>query len=362
GQDLVEWQLRVAAGERLPLRQDQLEINGHAFEVRVYAEMPERDFLPATGKLRYLKTPPESTHVRVDTGVAQGDEVSVHYDPMIAKLIVWDSDRRSALRRMRSALAAYRIVGVHTNLEFLATLCALPALADGQIDTGFIHTHQSALFPERGPLPDEVLALAALYELLQESGLANRLRLASADPGSPWGISDGWRMNQDNFHNLFFRHGEHAVEVVAHYRSSGYQLDLPGGNWHVSGEIASDGDLLADIDGRRLRAAVIKHDRELTILQQGRAWLLTLYDPRLDAMEGEESAGGLIAPMPGTVVAVRVAPGDYVRRGDPLMLVEAMKMEHSICAPFDGEVREICFAVGDQVEEGSELLLLEPAE
>ncbi|MCB1828826.1 MAG: acetyl-CoA carboxylase biotin carboxylase subunit, partial [Gammaproteobacteria bacterium] len=152
GQDLVEWQLRVAAGERLPLRQDQLEINGHAFEVRVYAEMPERDFLPATGKLRYLKTPPESTHVRVDTGVAQGDEVSVHYDPMIAKLIVWDSDRRSALRRMRSALAAYRIVGVHTNLEFLATLCALPALADGQIDTGFIHTHQSALFPERGPL------------------------------------------------------------------------------------------------------------------------------------------------------------------------------------------------------------------
>ena len=362
GQDLVEWQLRVAAGERLPLRQDQLEINGHAFEVRVYAEMPERDFLPATGKLRYLKTPPESTHVRVDTGVAQGDEVSVHYDPMIAKLIVWDSDRRSALRRMRSALAAYRIVGVHTNLEFLATLCALPALAEGQIDTGFIHTHQSALFPERGPLPDEVLALAALYELLQESGLANRLRLASADPGSPWGISDGWRMNQDNFHNLFFRHGEHAVEVVAHYRSSGYQLDLPGGNWHVSGEIASDGDLLADIDGRRLRAAVIKHDRELTILQQGRAWLLTLYDPRLDAMEGEESAGGLIAPMPGTVVAVRVAPGDYVRRGDPLMLVEAMKMEHSICAPFDGEVREICFAVGDQVEEGSELLLLEPAE
>ena len=362
GQDLVEWQLRVAAGERLPLRQDQLEINGHAFEVRVYAEMPERDFLPATGKLRYLKTPPESTHVRVDTGVAQGDEVSVHYDPMIAKLIVWDSDRRSALRRMRSALAAYRIVGVHTNLEFLATLCALPALAEGQIDTGFIHTHQSALFPERGPLPDEVLALAALYELLQESGLANRLRLASADPGSPWGISDGWRMNQDNFHNLFFRHGEHAVEVVAHYRSSGYQLDLPGGNWHVSGEIASDGDLLADIDGRRLRAAVIKHDRELTILQRGRAWLLTLYDPRLDAMEGEESAGGLIAPMPGTVVAVRVAPGDYVRRGDPLMLVEAMKMEHSICAPFDGEVREICFAVGDQVEEGSELLLLEPAE
>jgi len=360
GQDLVEWQLRVAAGEQLPLRQDQLQINGHAFEARVYAEVPERDFLPATGRLRYLKTPQQSTHVRVDTGVEQGDEVSVHYDPMIAKLIVWDRDRTSALRRMRNALAAYRIAGVHTNLEFLATLCAMPALAAGQLDTGFIETHHSALFPARGALPDEVLALAALYELLRETEHARKARQDSADPCSPWGVSDGWRMNQDNFHHFHFQHGGVAAELVAHYRSRGYQLDLASGKWLVSGEIDDDGDLLADIDGRRLKAAVIKHERELTILLQGRSWQLTLIDPRLAAMEGEESSGGLIAPMPGSVVAVKVNPGDRVARGEVLILLEAMKMEHSICAPFDGEVREIRFAVGDQVEEGDELLLLEP--
>ncbi len=360
GQDLVEWQLRVAAGEKLPLSQDQLEINGHAFEARVYAETPARDFLPATGKLRYLKTPQESTHVRVDTGVKQGDEVSVHYDPMIAKLIVWDRDRSSALRRLRNALSAYRIVGVSTNLEFLSTLCAVPALADGQLNTGFIETHHTALFPEKGELPDEVLALAALYELLLEAEQAERLRIGSDDPGSPWGVSNGWRMNQDNFHSFFFRLGEEEIEVAAHYSGEGYLLDLPCGSWRVSGEIASDGDLLADIEGRRLKAAVIKHQKELTILQQGRAWQLTLHDPRLDALESDEDAGGLVAPMPGTVVAVRVNSGDRVVQGDPLIVVEAMKMEHSITAPFDGEVREVCFEVGDQVEEGDELLLLDP--
>ena len=359
GQDLVEWQLRVAAGETLPLTQDQLEINGHAFEARIYAETPERDFLPATGRLRYLKTPQENTHVRVDTGVQQGDEVSVHYDPMIAKLIVWDRERTGALRRLRNALNAYRIVGVNTNLEFLTTLCTLPALAEGRLNTGFIETHRSSLFPARGALPDEVLALAALYELLIEARQAKRLQQVSSDPGSPWGVSNGWRLNQDNFHSFFFRRGGDEIEVTAHYRREGYQLELPSGKWRISGEIAHDGDLLADIEGRRMKAAVIKHQKELTILQQGRAWQLTLHDPRLDAMEGEESEGGLIAPMPGTVVAVLVAPGDQVRRGDPLILMEAMKMEHSICAPFDGEIKEVCFEVGDQVEEGNELLLME---
>jgi 3-methylcrotonyl-CoA carboxylase alpha subunit len=359
GQDLVEWQLLVAAGESLPLVQNQLTINGHAFEARVYAEMPERDFLPATGRLRYLKTPAENGHVRVDTGVRQGDEVSVHYDPMIAKLIVWDRDRDSALRRMRGALAGYRIVGTSTNLEFLSTLCALPALAQARLDTGFIETHRDALFPDRGALPDEVLALATLHELLQARARVETHRANSADPGSPWGVADGWRMNEDNFHSFTFLSGEERRQVVAHYRERGYQLELPGGQWLVAGEIAADGDLLADLDGKRLRAAVIRHDRELTILHQGRSWLLQLHDPRLDAMDGEESQNGLLAPMPGSVVSIDVAAGERVKQGDPLIVVEAMKMEHSIAAPFDGLVKELCFAVGDQVEEGDELLIME---
>ena len=359
GQDLVEWQLRVAAGEALPLTQEQLQINGHAFEARIYAETPARDFLPATGRLRHLRTPEQGPHVRVDTGVEQGDEVSVHYDPMIAKLIVWDRDRASALRRLRTALAEYRIVGVNTNLEFLSTLCAHPAFAAAELDTGFIQKHRAALLPEQAEMPDEVLALAALSELLSTRQRSEAVRAVSNDPGSPWGNGRGWRMNQDNFHRLCFRLGEEEVTVVAHYRPGFFLLELPGGEFRISGEITDDGDLLADLDGRRMKAVMVRHDAELTLLHQGRAWQMVLHDPRSDSMEGEGEGGGLVAPMPGAVIAVHVTPGDEVSRGDPLMIVEAMKMEHTITAPTDGRVKEIHFAVNEQVEEGDELLVLE---
>ena len=185
--------------------------------------------------------------MRVDTGVQQGDEVSVHYDPMIAKLIVWDRERTGALRRLRNALNAYRIVGVNTNLEFLTTLCTLPALAEGRLNTGFIETHQSSLFPARGALPDEVLALAALYELLIEArqakdcGRSRAIRI-------PWGVSNGWRLNQDNF-TAFFPTGGDEIEVTAHYRREGYQLELPAASGGFPARLQHDGDLLADIEG-----------------------------------------------------------------------------------------------------------------
>ncbi|MCP3869029.1 MAG: acetyl/propionyl/methylcrotonyl-CoA carboxylase subunit alpha [Gammaproteobacteria bacterium] len=359
GQDLVEWQLRVASGEPLPLDQASLRLNGHAIEARVYAETPKRDFLPSTGKLRYLKAPLESPHVRIDTGVAQGDEVSVHYDPMIAKLIVWDQDRDSALRRLRAALGDYRIVGVSTNLEFLSTLCALPAYADAQLDTGFIETHEHELFPEKGELPDDVMALACLEELLQERRRTQAARVASKDPWSPWGLGNGWRLNQENFQTLHYIVGGNKRVVTAHYQKDVFLIELPGGECRVSGELLGNGELLADIEGRRLKAAVVRHGHELTILYQGKSWQLTSYDPRLDAMEGESDAGGLVAPMPGSVVAINVVQGDEVQKGELLMVLEAMKMEHSITAPNDGVITEIRFGVGDQVEEGDALLDLE---
>ncbi len=167
GQDLVEWQLKVAAGEPLPCRQEELGVDGHAIEVRIYAEDPERDFLPATGILRHLATPPESPHVRIESGVRQGDEVGIHYDPMLAKLIVWDRDRAGALRRLRTALAGYEVVGLATNLELLAAIAAHPAFAAGALDTGFIERHRAELLPPPTPAPDRVLAIAALSELLR---------------------------------------------------------------------------------------------------------------------------------------------------------------------------------------------------
>src|SRR5512134_593019 len=218
GLDLVEWQLRVAAGEALPLGQDDLAINGHAIEARVYAEDPAKNFLPSVGRISHLRLPEESAHLRVDTGVRQGDEISMFYDPMIAKLIVWDADRRSALRRLRHALTEFQVVGVSTNLQFLSAVAAHPAFASAELDTGLIARHRAELLPEAVPASDAILAVAALSELMRIDAEAERDASRSGDPWSPWQRRDGWRLNEDNHHMLLFRDGAREVAVTAHYR------------------------------------------------------------------------------------------------------------------------------------------------
>jgi 3-methylcrotonyl-CoA carboxylase alpha subunit len=361
GQDLVEWQLRVAAGEPLPCSQDQLAINGHAFEARVYAEDPDRDFLPATGRLEHLRTPAEGPHVRIDTGVRQGDEVSMHYDPMIAKLIVWDKDRDSALRRLRQALLEYQVVGVTTNLQFLAAIAAHTSFARAELHTGFIEQHRAELFPSRQPVSDRVLALATLGRLLRVDAEAAERAKASADPWSPWHSTSGWRLNDDNLQSLYFRDGEQDLAVMVHYRADHTLLDLPGGSVKARGEMLANGDLLADLDGVRLRATLVRQGNELIILTQGESHRLTMYNPLTQGMEDEVNTGSLAAPMPGAVVQVLVEPGQAVKAGDPLMILEAMKMEHTVTAPYAGTVTVVHYQAGEQVQEGVELLVIEEA-
>ncbi len=362
GQDLVEWQLRVAAGEPLPCRQEELAISGHAIEVRVYAEDPVKDFLPSTGTLRHLRQPQENAHVRVDTGVRQGDEVSMHYDPMIAKLIVWDHDRTRTVRRLQQALADFQVIGVTANISFLAAVAASPAFAAAELDTGFIERHRADLFPETEAASDRILALACLDVLLSRSREAAEAARASSDPFAPWHGTDGWRLNSDNFHRLdFFDNGE-PVQVTVHFRRNGYLMELPGGSLQVGGSIDADGYLCADLGGNRCRATVVRHGQDLTILCDGHSHLLTIDDPSLFETEQEEAGGRLTAPMPSTIVAVMVAAGDSVERGAPLMILEAMKMEHTIMAPTAGIVAKLHFAVGDMVSEGEELLSFEVEE
>jgi 3-methylcrotonyl-CoA carboxylase alpha subunit len=358
GEDLVEWQLEVAAGLPLPKKQFELQITGHAFEARVYAEDPKNNFLPATGRLRYMRTPDASAHVRVDTGVAQGDEVSVHYDPMIAKLIVWDQDRGAALRRLRNALENFLVVGVTTNLEFLGTIAAIPAFANADLTTNFIAQHEQELLPTEQPLSDDMLALAVLSELLNNNRIAADRAARSADPSSPWSINTGWRLNEDNHHAFRFHHGETLVEIVVHYRNDHYLLELPSGKVEAHATQQDDGCILADLGGRRVRGVVIRHGYELTILHGGSGQVLILEDPLKTSVEHEGAGGGLTAPMTGTVVTINVAAGASVTKGDALMIVEAMKMEHTITAPRDGTVTEIFFSVGDAVNDGVELLKL----
>ena len=361
GLDLVEWQLRVASGEKLPLEQEQLQIRGHALEARIYAEDPAKGFLPSTGKLVHLAPPAESLHVRVDTGVEEGDEISPHYDPMIAKLIVWDINRDRALARMLQALADYRVVGVANNIEFLSRLTACPAFSGADLDTGLIEREKAYLFPADVGVADEVLQIAALAELLREAALADKRAQRTADARSPWHARDGWRMNATARRTLLFRHADtdHAVDVA--YLPGAWWLSIDGRSVEARGELNERGLLRVELDGTRMDATVIAAAGRRHVFAKGRAWQLAAVDPLHHGGEGGGAEGGLLAPMPGKVIALVAAEGAKVEKGAPLLILEAMKMEHTITAPAAGTVKAFRFGVGDQVGDGAELVDFEAA-
>ena len=361
GLDLVEWQLRVAAGEPLPLAQEQLQIRGHALEARIYAEDPDKGFLPSIGKLVHLSPPGEGLHVRVDTGVEEGDEISPHYDPMIAKLIVWDQNRDRALARMLQALAEYRVVGVSNNIEFLSRLTACPAFATADLDTGLIEREKAYLFPEGKEAPAEVWLIAALAELLRETNRAEDKAARGRDPKSPWHARDGWRVNATAHRGLIFRLGEVQKTVNVAYRADGYTLTVDGRSVEARGELNPRGLMRVELDGTRMDATVIAAAEKRHVFAQGRAWQLANVDPLYHAGEGGGAEGGLLAPMPGKVIALIAAEGATVEKGAPLLILEAMKMEHTITAPGPGTVKAFRFAVGDQVGDGAELVDFEVA-
>ncbi len=361
GQDLVEWQLRVASGEPLPLNQSQLQIRGHALEARIYAEDANKGFLPSTGKLVHLSPPAESLNVRVDTGVEEGDEITPHYDPMIAKLIVWDEHRDAALARMRRALADYRVVGVTTNIDFLSRLVACPAFAGADLDTGLIERSRGFLFPEVVAVPKEVLQVAAVGELLYEAHVAREEAKRCGDPWSPWHARDGWRLNLQSQRMIGFRDGETLVEVHVAYGRDSWQLSCHGESVLARGK-KLDGDRFAvELDDRRLIASVIATGARRTVFLNGQTWIIERDDPLHLVEAGGAHGGGLTAPMPGKVVALLAQPGQKVEKGAPLLILEAMKMEHTITAPKNGTVKAFCYAAGDQVADGAELVEFEAA-
>jgi 3-methylcrotonyl-CoA carboxylase alpha subunit len=358
GLDLVEWQLRIASGEKLPLAQAEVSRRGHAFEVRLYAEDPARDFLPATGRIAHLRLPKASRHVRVDSGVQGGDEVSIHYDPMLAKLIVWDEDREAARRRLSAALAEVEIVGLANNVAFLQALAGHPAFGAAEIDTGFIERHRAALLAPSGPADERVLAAATLFLLEAESERARATAAASGDPHSPWQTSDGWRLNLASRRAFRFLDGAVERVVVVHYRRGGYDLDCGQGALPASVETAGAGRLRLGLAGRIFAATVFRQDQQLQVFVDGAAWRLVFLNPLAAAEAIEAPSGKLTAPMPGRIVHLHVKKGDRVKRGDTLLVLEAMKMEHSILAPATGVIAAAEYGVGDLVEEGVELLVL----
>ncbi|PHQ67348.1 MAG: 3-methylcrotonyl-CoA carboxylase, partial [Sneathiella sp.] len=362
GQDLVDWQLTVAAGGALPCTQADLAISGHAFEVRLYAEDPANDFLPATGKLLRLKTPETNATVRVDTGVRQGDTVSPFYDPMIAKLIVWDETRDAALRKLQTAISGYQIAGVTTNLDFLAKIAAHPAFAAKDLDTGFIDRFKDDLVPEPPVASDQDIALAVLYILIVREANLDAVAKMSSDPYSPWNTTRGWRLNDTGHDDFIFSINDQIVPVTVFYGEDSFKLDLPSGRIDAKGVLSDTGDLSATLDGYKLSAAVVVDGSKVTVISNGRQVEFVLVQDEFEGSGEDAGAGSIVSPMPGKIIQVFVEPGAEVRKGDPLIVLEAMKMEHTLTAAADGTVEDIFFETGDQVEDGAILVRLDVKE
>ena len=361
GLDLVEWQLRVASGERLPVSADRLGLRGHAIEARVYAEDPARDFLPAVGTLTHLRQPRELPgRVRVDAGVSQGDQITPNYDPMIAKLIVWSEDRPAAVRQMAAALAEYEVVGVTTNLGLLRAIAAHPAFAAGELDTGFIARHATDLMaapPETDESDAAVWAAAALTVINDQRVAIKAAAEATGDPWSPWAEVDAWRMNGEGYQDLHFRRGN-ASTITLRTRplpDGSFRLDLPGGSMRAETRVDDEGARFL-LDGVVRRLAVVRRGAELTVIIAGRNHVLVQEDPL--APPRTETAGDerVTAPIPGRVARVMARPGDIVEKNAPLVVIEAMKMELTLRAPRGGKIAKVFRAVDEMVEEGTEIV------
>ena len=396
GTDLVEWQLRVASGDPLPLAQEEIAIRGHSIEARLYAEDPARGFLPSTGDLVHLRLPeseaasdaetrmdrlsPGADGIRVDTGVRVGDTVSMHYDPMIAKVIAWGPDRDAAADRLSAALAATEVVGLTANNGFLRSLVDHPRFRAADFHTRLIEERPDEFPPaDAGVAADEDLAIAAWAVASRGDAAAGEDSGGAAvpgegdgrgDPWSPWNRRDHWRMNGAGERIVRLRPGGGADGDLVEIAVGGgggtagpptYEVRLPSGReTSVRGEPAGERRWLVDIDGTREPVTVVAQRERLTLFRAGRRLSFARHDPGA-VSGGLEMAGGLTAPMPGRIVSVLVEPGESVREGQAVLVLEAMKMEHTLTAPADGTVEEVRFAPGDLVDEATELVVLAAA-
>ena len=352
GYDLVEWQLRVAAGEALPAAQGAIAGDGHAIEARLYAEDPAAGFLPSTGAIRLMRLP--GGDARVDTGFEAGDAVTPHYDSLLAKVIVHAPTRDAARARLVAALAEVAVVGPVTNRDFLIRILADDAFAAGTLDTGHLDRNLDALTAREDCPPEPVLALAALAAMRDQDD-------AAGDPASPWAALRGWRLNAPARRAVSFHLGEDIATVL----SEGSAFRFPGGRTRqVRGLPAEAPWLAAEIDGEALKSVAVCDAGTAIVFASDRTWRLPLFDPvaEAEAGAGEAATGVPLAPMPGVVVAIAVAGGDRVEKDQPLLVIEAMKVEHTIRAPCAGTVDAVHYAVGDRVDEGAELAAFTPEE
>ncbi|MBV7317278.1 acetyl/propionyl/methylcrotonyl-CoA carboxylase subunit alpha [Shewanella sp. NIFS-20-20] len=359
GQDLVKWQLLVASGQPLPLAQDEVRIYGHAFEARIYAEDPLNHFLPASGKLNFLREPEQSQYVRIDSGIRENDVISNFYDPMIAKLIVWDESRPRALQRLIHALESYQICGVKHNIEFLANIAEHPAFAAADFSTDFIERYSESLIGTNNSEADLALAFAALYQILARKAHAKAQCINSSDPHSPWGQISGFRLNTPSLHHVALLNDQQQLQQLCLVEQQGnYVLPMAEQHWQLGGALKPE-LLLAEVNGHKSKIPVSQVGDDFTLFLASGSYHFTAVQHQVPEEQASHE-DKLKAPMNGTVVTHLVNVGDSVSAGQGLLVMEAMKMEYTIEAPFDGTVSAFFFNAGELVTDGSVLLEVEP--
>jgi 3-methylcrotonyl-CoA carboxylase alpha subunit len=358
GLDLVEWQLRVAAGEPLPLAQAQIVLRGHAIEARICAENPDANFMPATGRLQVARWPAHvafersDTLPRLDCGFVEGDAIGPDYDSMIAKLIVWGETRAQALARLDAALAQTQLMGIANNVAFLRRVVGSRAFASADLDTALIEREHAALFEAPGLAQEVAAAAVAAHVLAAERGL---------EDADPWSRRDGWRLFGGARRRLSLDVQGQAITVVIERQHDGATLlQIGPQRWPFAARPLGDGQHDLRLGDTRLNATVHARGEHYAVFTRQGSALVHEFDPLAHAGDPPAEAGRLTAPMPGKVVSFLARPGERVQRGQVLAVMEAMKMEHTIAAPRDGVVAELLYAVGDPVAEGGELLRLEP--
>ena len=350
GVDLVEWQLRVAFGEPLPKQQKQLKIHGHAIEARVYAEEPEKGFIPAIGQISYLHYPEQNQNVRVDSGIVQGDEISSYYDPMIAKLIVWGENREAALLQMHHALGQFHVDGLGNNIAFLDRIIRCDSFKNAELDTNLIQREDEFLFKNIPSLKPELVVATALTELL--------LRFSKNKPASNpvWQSETLWRVNISPSYAIKLKLDEALFQVNLSAEKQGFVAEYQGEKFHISGQLLNSNSAHFSINGKQDKIAFSQNAQGLTIFKNGQSHKFAYLNQKFSSEDAQSTEGNLKAPMPGVITQVLVAANDQVKKDDVLMTLEAMKMEYSIRAPHDGIIAASYFQAGDQVKAGDELV------
>ncbi len=371
GVDLVEWQFKVAAGERLPISQNEIMHNGHSIELRIYAEDAENDFMPSTGRIDYLKEPVSDSnvrlaYVRVDSGVTQGDTISEYYDPMISKLIVWGQTRDIALKQLKQALTQYHVRGVTTNIGYLHSIISQPAFANIELDTGYLVKHQQGI-SERQAVSDSIWLTLAAVARWSDLSLKACSTYSSSNSALPAPTKQGFRLSFDNVFRFNFTDGNtnHQVRLQQSLKETGsHNLN----HFTVQyGEVKhqvilhdSESQFIVDIDNVRYTFNPVNSEHRTTLFYLGQQRTFT-HQPSFDSPKAKDDELNPTAPLNGVISAVMVAKGDKVDAGDPLLVLEAMKMEYTITAPVTATVDEVFYQHGDQVQHGAILLHLASA-